>query len=109
MPDFVTVTERDGSVRKIPVVQVWVDPKRPNAHRDPALRAYLWGRAQAGETALIRYSATEAFVLAAPATPGGEWLEIQGNGEPVQHSTAEIVEALGGLTVHTDGKTNAQG
>lgn len=38
MPDFVRVGPDSQAV---PVVQVWIDPDYPDAHRDPRLRAYL--------------------------------------------------------------------
>ena len=42
VPDFVTLQEDEtGKVQHIQVVQVWVDPGFPDAHRDPALRAWL--------------------------------------------------------------------
>ena len=42
MPDFVRVTEpSSGRQEDQSVMQVWVDPQFPEAHRDPALRAYM--------------------------------------------------------------------
>ncbi len=54
-------------------VQVWADPARPDAHRDPALRAWL---RQVGMPAIVRYSETDAFVLVPPHRARQEWLEI---------------------------------
>jgi hypothetical protein len=56
MPDYVTC-EQDGNEFVVPVVQIWCDPKYPNAHRDPMLRAYLhklWK--EKGMIALVRFS-----------------------------------------------------
>jgi hypothetical protein len=66
MPDFVSLD--DGEKRaNIEVVQVWVDPKYPDAYQDPALAAYLTRRGEEGIAAVIRYSASDAFVLFPPA------------------------------------------
>ena len=51
-PDYVTGRE-NGQI--IPVIQIWVDPGYRDAHRDPALRAYLIRRAAEGFAALIRF------------------------------------------------------
>lgn len=63
--------------REVHVVQVWVDPKRPDAHRDPALRAWLAGVADRyGMPALVRWNSSDAMLLAAPCLTGdGQWLE----------------------------------
>ena len=46
MPDFVTLRNDDtGELEHIQVVRIRVDPRFPDAHRDPALRAYLERRA----------------------------------------------------------------
>ena len=56
------------------VVQVWIDT--PDAHRDPALRAWLEMVAdQFGLPALIREDARKGFMLLAPSFTGGEWVE----------------------------------
>jgi len=99
LPDFVTITHDDGTApQTIPVVQVWVDPSFPDAHRDPALRAYLAKRAADGVAALIRFNERDAFMLLAPEmTPSGEWIEAHSNVAPVkQHTFAEIAKALSG-------------
>jgi hypothetical protein len=78
MPDFVVLKYDHGhDDHRVNVVQVWVDPAYPEAHRDPALRAYLAMRGEEdGMAALIRYSETEAWVLFPPAlTPDGKWHE----------------------------------
>lgn len=99
MPDFVTVKPNDGGEpTRINVVQVWVDPAHPEAHRDPALRAYLATRGEKdGMAALIRTSESEAWLLVPPAiNERGEWLE-RGSRNPNDitmvdktHSAAEI-------------------
>lgn len=96
-PDFVTAVHDDGGRQTIPVVQVWCDPKFPNAHRDPALRAYLQRRCvEDGFAAIIRYNASDGFVLFPPPMTGGEWVENARTsvGGP-EHSQADIAKALG--------------
>lgn len=75
MPDTVMANGTPASV-----LQVWVDPNRRDAHRDPGLRAYLEDMALRHQmAAIIRYSSSEGFVLVAPClNPEGEWLEIDG-------------------------------
>src|SRR5215831_7400956 len=55
-PDTIVCQEGDRMVR-VPVVQVWVDPQYPDAHRDPRLRAWLAEQGkQYGMAAIIRDS-----------------------------------------------------
>jgi hypothetical protein len=92
MPDFV-----EAGGQPMEVIQIWVDPRYPDAHRDPALRAYLARRAFEGKIGLIRYNSKDAFTLIAPAlTTAGKWLELPGSSLGRTHSGAEIVNALGG-------------
>ena len=91
MPDYVVAQDGpDGERIKIGAIQVWVDPKHPDAHRDPALRAYLERRAQDGVVAIIRYNSYDGFTLVAPSmSPDGQWHEIQSAVE-TEHPIAEI-------------------
>ena len=97
MPDFITVRDDDtGAVQQVGVVQVWCDPKRRAAHRDPHLRAYLSARADEGLAAVVRYSATEAFVLFAPQFTGGSgWQEVWSALRAEEPTVEEIVRARG--------------
>lgn len=98
MPDYVTVNFNDES-RNIQVVQIWVDPKHPDAHRDPALRDYMIRRAQDGIAAIVRYDSQKAIVIFAPPfdAKDGEWHEITSGMTSVNtHTYTEIVQALGG-------------
>lgn len=79
MPDFVTMrNDLSGEAMHIPVLQIWVDPARPDAWRkDPEFFKYV---ARLGEeermAALIRNGSTEAIFLAPPAiNEGGTWFE----------------------------------
>lgn len=96
MPDYVTVHEVNGLVRKVPVVQVWVDPNYPNAHHDPALRSFLERRSQDGFMALIRYNSYDGFVLVPPIMAGGQWVEHKtDHNDPHPHTADDIFKALG--------------
>lgn len=95
MPDFIKAQDDEtGAIAEVPVVQVWVDPKFPDAHKDPALREWLDCN---GHIALFRYSGEQAFVLFPPSrTKHREWMEKGSinDGEPT-HSVAEIFRVLG--------------
>lgn len=89
MPDFVTV-ESDGSSHKIPVIQVWADPKRPAAHRDKDLRSWLAGHDSA---ALVRMGAHDAILLVPPSiSDTNEWAEHASYESGAPHSAREIME-----------------
>ena len=63
LPDFITVNDNaTGMAQNIQVAQIWVDPSYPEAHRDPALRRWMFRRAQEGIAALIRFNAHDGFV-----------------------------------------------
>lgn len=79
MPDFVTLQYTDRPPRKIPVLQCWVDPLYPDAHRAPEFRAYLLRQGAQGLAAIIRYSADDGFVLFPPnLAADGKWHEERG-------------------------------
>ena len=67
-------------MRELPVVQVWVNPRFPDAHRDPRLRAWLADNAlKTGMAAIVRYGleAGPGLVLAPPTmTADKVWMEI---------------------------------
>jgi hypothetical protein len=90
--DFIELEHPIFGRARIDVVQVWVDPRHPNAHRDPALRAYLADRAARFEqAALVRFDERRAITLFAPSmTSTGEWVEHEGGCVGEQHSVAEI-------------------
>jgi hypothetical protein len=104
VPDFITVREgQDGERRHIEVVQVWIDPSYPEAHRDPELRAYLAKLGERGCAALIRYSTIEAFTLFPPALSNdGQWHEVRSSIREKTHTAAEKLAALGNMTMTLD-------
>lgn len=96
MPDFIAATnDETGEKFNIEVIQCWIDPKHPDAHRDPVFREYVeqQGRDH-GRAALIRYNAKEAFTLFPPSMTGGEWVEKKGGVREETHSFLEIARAL---------------
>jgi hypothetical protein len=97
MPDFITITEEGIEKQHIQVAQIWVDPKYPDAHRDPALRRWLVRRAEEGVAAIIRYSERDAFILFAPPfSPDGQWHEVRTVSAGRSHTIDEVVQALNG-------------
>jgi hypothetical protein len=62
----------------VPAVVVWVDPKFPDAHRAPELRAFLFRMAKDhGAPAIVRYDGRDALaIIAPPISSTGEWHEI---------------------------------
>jgi hypothetical protein len=97
MMDYVEARDDEtGEVRRVPVVQVWVDPKYPDAHRDPGLRAYLNRRGAEGIATLIRYSSTVGFTLWPPSMSGGGWVQLSGQSSGRDHTADEIVNFLVG-------------
>ena len=110
MPDYVRwVDNETGVTTSVPVVQVWVDPNFPDAHRDPALRAYVERRALEGIIALVRYGSgtDDDFTLIAPQlTQDGQWHEVKRPaGEPAdpEHTAADRVKALGPMRIVLEG------
>lgn len=104
MPDYI-ILEQDGMKANMQVVQIWIDPKYPDAHRDPALRRWL---AEIGKkewtAALIRYNERDAMTLFPPAiSDDGQWHEVgQSQIKKIEkeHSLQDVVTALskpGGL------------
>ena len=73
MPDTIIVTPAGGEPIELSVLQVWLDPKFPDAHRDTALRAYI---DNAGVAAIMRWDERRGFVLFPPSvSPTGRWHE----------------------------------
>jgi hypothetical protein len=95
VPDFITATMEDKP-QHIPVVQIWNDPAYPDAHRDPALRRYLFRRAEEGMAGLIRFDARKALVIFAPPWDvNGQWHEItSGMTVGPGHSAAQVQQVL---------------
>lgn len=94
MFDYIKLTEKaTGEPIKVPCLQVWLDPRYPDAHHDPALRAYLERRGQEGVLALIRKDAYEGFVLWPPSMTNCGW-QIQHGTPEGEHSAASVGDVL---------------
>lgn len=95
VPDFVEIQQNDtGERMTVPVIQVWLDPRYPDAHQDPELRAYLERRGREGYACLVRTSERDAFSIYPPALASdGEWHEIRHGTVQPQHSAEEIINA----------------
>jgi len=83
VPDFITLQDNvTGKRIDVQVVQIWIDPAHPDAHRDPKLRAYLLRRSEEGIAAIVRYDARKAVILFPPSMIGGTppdgWLRPDG-------------------------------
>jgi hypothetical protein len=97
MPDYVTL-DHDGKPLKCEVAQIWIDPDYPDAHRDPALRAWLEKRNVIG---LVRFNNERALALIPPAMMDtGQWLEHDSNlNQENAHTFEQVVDALGNVNV----------
>lgn len=100
MPDFIEVTyDGDDKTHRIPCVQIWIDPRYPDAHEDPALRAFLLRRGEDRYVSVIRLNGHDAFTLWPPnMTEDGQWHEQHGKCSK-EHSPKEIFD-----TLHRDAK-----
>lgn len=98
MADFVTVVDEDtGERTPIPIIQLWIDPDYPDAHRDPALRAYL--DTIEGYATLVRYANERGLMLIPPRMSGKGWVEIESHYKPEgEHTQAEIAKVLDSLS-----------
>lgn len=96
MPDVIIVQNDGEPEARFNVVQVWIDPAYPDAHRDAGLREYLALRgARDNFAALIRFNETDSFVLFPPAmTPDGKFHE---RGSRVCASDTDVVVPEGSL------------
>jgi hypothetical protein len=96
MPDFVTLrNDETGELEHIQVVQIWVDPRFPDAHREPALRAYLERRAEERIVGLIRFDDTNGFVLFPPKlSSNGQWNEARSSVRTETHSPEQLLRAM---------------
>lgn len=100
MPDFITVQNDYSPERpqtQVPVIQIWLDPKYPDAHRDPALRALIASRSEKDGCAALVRTGTDlsTLILFPPALTGdGQWHEREANVRVEQHRFDEIMAAI---------------
>jgi hypothetical protein len=95
MPEFIKLSDdATGEIHKVPVVQIWIDPRYPNAHEDPALRRFLLRRGAEGVLGVIRSSDEDGFVICPPnMSDDGQWHIKAGQSEEA-HSVEEIFDVL---------------
>jgi hypothetical protein len=84
----------DGTVQAVPVVQMWCDPAFPEAHKAPALRAYMLNMAtRHGAATIIRYDSERAFVIYPPPLMSDrQWHEKTGVVTARNAFEAEVLE-----------------
>lgn len=103
MPDYITVRQEGEEDRKLQVVQVWCDPRYPDAHRDPAFRAYLARRGEEGIAALLRFGPNKSITIFPPAlSADGQFHEIGSNTKGEERTTEEIMEFLSGAKMEIE-------
>jgi Pyruvate/2-oxoacid:ferredoxin oxidoreductase delta subunit len=78
----------------VEVVQIWCDPARRDAHRDPALRAWLEAvHARFGLLAIVRWGSGDGLILVPPAgSKEGTWLELGGQLHTEEAMRARLAE-----------------
>jgi hypothetical protein len=105
LPDFVTLRNNEtGEAQHVQVVQIWVDPGYPDAHRDPVLRAYLERRGHEGIASIVRWDNERAMVIFPPElSDNHQWNEVESDFRlKKEHTFDEVVAALTGEpSVHT--------
>jgi len=97
MPDYVILAGTDQGDIKMPIVQIWIDPKYPDAHRDPALRAWL---DSINMGALVRYTNEhginfKCITIWPPSMTGEGWHEEESQYGGPEHSAEDIFEVCG--------------
>jgi hypothetical protein len=98
LPDFITMRNNEtGEAQHVEAVQIWVDPKHPDAHRDPLLRAYLERRGAENKVGLVRWDNHRGMVIFPPAlSHDRQWHEERSDLNAKEHSLADTVAALSG-------------
>ena len=105
MPDFVTSVEQDGTEKRWPVNQVWVDPARPNAHRAPALRRWIEEQGHKVRMMTIVRNGNDGGLLLCPPSMSviHRWVEKDTNmrkGKP--NSADEVLRELASQGIGLD-------
>lgn len=98
VPDFVTVQDNEtGASHDILALQVWVDPAHRDAHRHPALRAYIEKLCEEQPTvAICRFNERDAVTLIPPAlNSSGKWAEMS-QGQVVENTPERMARLWGG-------------
>ena len=95
-PDYLTVrNDETGERQHVQIVQIWVDPKFPDAHRDPALRAYLERRAKDNVLGLVRWGNRKGMAIFPPTlSHDRQWHEVGAGMVEEPHTPDQVVAAL---------------
>lgn len=82
-PNVETIWSRDndtGERQAIGAVEMWCDPRFPDAHKDEKIRAFMERRGMQNLVTMIRYDSQQGFVIFPPSiTRNGTWLEKVGD------------------------------
>jgi hypothetical protein len=102
IPDFITYTEEGKPPQHMEVIQVWLDPAYPDAHRAPSFRRWL---NEQGKPAIVRTNSKDGFVVFPASTTGGRG-DIEHRSAVMAehtHTLEEKAAALGGtLEIEVD-------
>lgn len=94
VPDYVSLQQTDCEIR-LRTIQVWCDPRFPEAYKAAALKQYLREQAKKNSIGLVRYSSHDAFLWVAPEfTKLEDFERVDGNSE-AQHDFDDIFRTLG--------------
>lgn len=115
MPSTARSTDKNGKPMQAQVIQVWVDPAYPDAHRAPSLRAYLVAMAKEYGTIAGVYgipaleAQNKALLLVPPSlSDTGEWFERESEIAGVRNNpriTSSVRKLLAmGVTIGADFK-----
>lgn len=96
IPDYITAVQNTtGEERVFPVIQIWVDPRHPDAHRDPALRAYLERRGAEGWIGLVRLGAGDGLLIVPPVMADDRrWHETPTTATQRSHSLDQTIASI---------------
>lgn len=105
--DYIEMVHDDGHRDRMGVIQVWLDPAFPDAHREPHLRAYMLRMAKLHRYAtIIRLSSREAVtVFPPPLSSDGQWHE-RGDGTIVNRDKTDqtVMEDLARYEIGLEGE-----
>lgn len=107
MPDYVTlVNDETGARSPLEVVQIWCDPKFPDAWKDPALLDFIERRGREGKAAIVRYSQSGGVGVFPPGTTdNGQWHYKNldpGKIDPQPHDFLQVARVLSGQQRQAD-------
>jgi hypothetical protein len=103
-PDTIAITFPDtGETVRLDVLQVWVDPAFPNAHKAPELRAFMLLFAERFRAAtIVRWSSNDAMVVfPPPLNTAHEWVEQRAPTMARNEEEAAILRGFREISVTT--------